>query len=112
MKTVVFDRYDRNAIADMVHDRFFDVESISWDKDRQYLEVTYFKDDDSKTIGGKISFRYVINLKLVDTEKIRYYDLNFINWNERENKIELVTGIPLTFEITASKFEMTVLILD
>ena len=33
MKTVVIDRYDRNLIADLVHDRFFDVESIRWDKD-------------------------------------------------------------------------------
>lgn len=112
MKTVVFDHFDRNLIADLIHDRFFDVESISWDRDRQYLEFSYFKDDDLKAIGGKISFGHVIDLKLIDTEKIRYYDLNFINWNERENKIEIVTNIPLTFEITAGKFEMTVTMID
>ena len=44
MKTVVLDRYDRNLIADMIHDRFFDVESIRWDKDRKHLEFSYFKD--------------------------------------------------------------------
>ena len=112
MKTVVFDRYDRNAIADLIHDRFFDVESIRLDKDRQCLEFSYFKDDDLKAIGGKISFRHVVDLKLVDTENIRYYDLNFINWNEGESKIELVTDIPLTFEITATKFEMTIMTLN
>lgn len=112
MKTVVFDRYDRDAIADMIHDRFFDVESISWDRVRQCIEVSYFKDDACKTIGGKILFKHVIDMKLVDTENIRYYDLNFINWDEEKNKIELVTNIPLTFEITATEFEMTIMILD
>ena len=47
-------------------------------------------------------------MKLVDTKKIGYYDLNFITWDEKENKIELVTNIPLTFEITATEFEMTI----
>ena len=108
MNIVVFDRYDKNRIADMVHDRFFDVENIRWDKDRQYLEIAYFKDDNCKTVEGKISFRHVVDIKLIDTEKIGYYDLNFINWDEEENKIELVTNIPLTFEITATKFEMTI----
>ena len=112
MKTVVFDHFDRNLIADLIHDRFFDVESIRLDKDKQYLEVSYFKDDACKTIGGKILFKHVIDMKLVDTEKIQYYDLNFINWDEGKNKIELVTNIPLTFEIAATEFEMTIMILD
>ena len=112
MKTVVFDRFDRNMIADMIHDRFLDVESIRRDEEKRYLEVSYLKDDACKTIGGKISFRHVADMKLVDTEHIRYYDLNFIDWNEEKYKIELVTGIPLTFEITATKFEMTVTMID
>jgi len=112
MKTVVFDHFDEKMIADMVHDRFIDVESIFWEKSRQYLEVSYFKDDDIKDVGGKISFEHVIDVKLVDTEMIRYYDLNFINWNESEHKIELVTNIPLTFEITSTEFEMTVAVFD
>ena len=112
MKTVVFDRFDRNMIADMIHDRFFDVESIRRDEDGGYLEMSYFKDDACKTVGGKISFRHVADMKLIDTEKVRCYDLNFIDWDEEKNKIELVTGIPLTFEITATKFEMTVTMID
>ena len=112
MKTVVIDRYDRNLIADLVHDRFFDVGSIRWDKDGKHLEFSYFKDDDCKAIGGKISFKNVVDMKLVDTEKIGYYDLNFITWDEKENKIELVTNIPLAFEITATEFGMTITMID
>ena len=112
MKTVVFDHFDGNTIADMVHDRFFDVDSIRWNKDKQYLEFSYFKDDYIKAVGGKITFEHVIDVELVDTEKIGYYDLNSIKWHEKENKIELVTNIPLTFEITATEFEMTVMIFD
>lgn len=112
MKTVVFDHFDRNTIADMLHDRFFDVESIRWDRDGRYLELSYFKDDNVKVPGGKISFRHVVDAKLVDTEKIRYYDLNFIDWDEEKNKIKLVTNIPLTFEITATEFEMTITMID
>lgn len=112
MKNIIVDRYDKKFIADMVHDRFFDVESIRWDKDGQYLEVSYFKNDDLKAIEGKITFKHVVDMKLIDTEKIRYYDWNFINWNEKEKQIEFVTNIPLTFEITATKFEMAIMILD
>ena len=41
---VKFNRFDKTAIADIVHDYFLDVDTIYWNKENNLITMLYFKD--------------------------------------------------------------------
>ncbi len=109
MEIVEFNSYDKNLIADVIHDRFIDIESVCWNKRENILEILYFSESNLNTPEGKILFYNVIDVNILDEEKVQYYDLNFIKWDEKNNKISLITGITLVFEIMVTKFKIMIL---
>ena len=105
---VKFDFFDKTAIADIVHDRFLDVATIHWDEINNTITMSYFEDCCGDVCVGKITIQHVIDLIFQDTEKIQYYDLNYINWISDAKKIAMITNEPLLLEILVSEFEMTI----
>lgn len=109
MEVVEFNDYDKNLIADVIHDRFIDIESVCWNKRENILEILYFNESNLNTPEGKILFYNVIDVNILDEEKTQYYDLNFIKWDKKSNKISLITGITLVFEIIVTKFKIKII---
>lgn len=67
-----------------------------------------YADGSLTTIEGKITVEHVINVKIIDTERIQYYDFNYIQWIEKEKKLKVITNIPLIFEIFVTEFEIKI----
>ena len=68
----------------------------------------HYADGSLTTIEGKITVEHVINVKIIDTERIQYYDFNYIQWIEKEKKLKVITNIPLIFEIFVTEFEIKI----
>ena len=105
---VKFNRFDKTAIADIVHDYFLDVDTIYWNKENNLITMLYFKDSGGSIGAGKIIIKNVIELIFKDEEKIQYYDINYINWISKTKKIVMITNIPLLLEILVSDFAMDI----
>jgi hypothetical protein len=100
--------FDRASIADLIHDRFFDIEAVSVNHNTHQMQLFYYADGSLTTIEGKITVKHVINVKIIETERIQYYDFNYIQWIEKEKKLKVITNIPLTFEIFVTEFEIKI----
>ena len=57
---VKFNRFDKTAIADIVHDYFLDVDTIYWNKENNLITMLYFKDSGGSIGAGKIIIKNVI----------------------------------------------------
>ena len=105
---IIFKNFDKKTIADIVHDRFLDAENICWDKNSNCVKILYFSDAHGQVLEGAILLKNVVDLIFVDNEKIQYYDLNFIDWVEKEKKISIITNIPLFFYAIVKEFEIAI----
>ena len=83
-----FSFFDQASIADLIHDRFFDIEAVSINYNTHQMQLFYYADGSLTAIEGKITVEHVINVKIIDTERIQYYDFNYIQWIEKEKKME------------------------
>lgn len=104
-----FKYFDQALIADLIHDKFFDIEDISIDDGNHQLKLFYYADDSLTAIEGKIIVENVIKVKIVDTEKVKYYDINYIQWVDKEKKNKIVTNIPLLFDVYVAEFEIKIM---
>lgn len=110
---------DAERIGDLVevlHDQWFSVEGIVFNQANSILRVPFFPTVQSSGFMSRASsapepsqwleIRHVQRYTLEDTEKVGLYDLNEIQYDPIRQSISLTTGIPLTFVITVSRFEV------
>ncbi len=95
-----------NQIRDLlglVHDRWFNVERIALDKERETVAIHLEEnrknlDEDSKD-GLRLLIRNAQALTINDTERVRDYDLNEIDFDAKGGRVIITCGIPLTIEV-------------
>jgi hypothetical protein len=107
-------------IIDAIHDCWFDINEIQFDKDKAILSIPYKVDikDDRLKATKKPNASYLLQIKNVknyflhDTEKIGCYDFNKIEYDKDKKFIHITTGVPLKLTIYIFDFEIIIKTLE
>lgn len=115
---------DLESINAIVHDRWFSVSKVEFDKSTASLSIKF-----SMPIGNNfrvdkrffflekvripivecaIDFYNISNYKILDTEKIDIYDFNIISYSASDGLINISTGVPLLFHIYTTNFSLSI----
>lgn len=103
---IVTDTRQLNGLRDLVHDCWFNVEKIVFNEGEKTVAIRLEKkkanlDKDSKS-GINLLIRNVEALTITDTEQVRDYDLNEIEFNAASRRLVITGGIPITIELVVS----------
>jgi hypothetical protein len=108
-------------ISDIIHDRFFELDSISLDN--SVLTIPFFKEfyDLSKPIGYPILGRSIIpkfkcylqinhvnEYQIDDNEKVVEYDFESISFDYHSKHLSVLTNTTLKFVIIVNDFEVLI----
>ena len=111
-----------NQIINCFHDQWFDINEINYSN--QTLSIKFQKETYNKKVIIKdyfffrkiripieeyyLRFNNVIDYKIEDTEKISLYNFNYIEYEHSKSMFNIVTGIPLKFEILSYNFDVII----
>lgn len=99
-------------LIDIVHDLWFNVESLDLCESNGSLtiELEPRKVDLSNPSKNHVQMviKQVEDITIKDTEKVRDYDINKINFDPSHRKVVITCGIPLTVELTVNRLEIEV----
>lgn len=99
-------------ITDYIHDCWFDAESIGPVSENGVLSIRFFssnpksQDREDDCHHGMLRIDNVIKLRTIDSENIKYYDVNEMLWDKSVGKIVVATNIPFVFEVWVSALEV------
>lgn len=104
------------SIIDVIHDRWFDLDSLHFDEARGQVsleileEADYLRAAKGAHVAPSLKLRVARakSVKVEDTEHIGYYDLNRIEFDRDAGVVKLLTGAPLTLEISVSALDVSV----
>ena len=118
------DPSDLIKAVDIIHDCWFDKEDVSFNEESSILsikfekenlekkevvrKILFFKKNRIPTIECYLNIHHVKSYDILDTENVGKYDFNELKYNPSFGKIVITTGIPLGFEITVDKFEVSI----
>jgi hypothetical protein len=102
-----------DALLDLIHDWFFDVNSTfgSQEGDRMQLDFRinarrFLDNDDTDRV--LVTVFNIRAIEIYDSERVGFYDLNKITFDEKTQAVSFVTGIPLTFKLHVSHLRIGV----
>jgi len=111
-------------LVDIIHDCWFEMEDVSFDEKSSILIIKFGKENlEKKEVVSKILFlkknrvptfecymkiHHVNSYEIIDQEKVGKYDFNEVKYDPSFGKIVMTTGIPLGFEVTVDKFEVSI----
>jgi hypothetical protein len=111
-------------ISDLVHDRWLDVEAVRYDKQDSTLVIPISSASRSsgrllRRLGifdtarpaeerSSLSIHHVVEYSIIDTERVRFYDLAALLFDPKAMKVEIRTGVPLRIEALVKKFGLSV----
>lgn len=91
------------GLLNLVHDRWFNSERIALDKETKTVAIHLENKKANLAKGSKDGITLLIKnaeaLTVNDTEKVRDYDLNEINFDAASSRLIITGGIPITIEI-------------
>jgi hypothetical protein len=113
-------------INDLLHDCWFDIDKISVDNNTFKLNFTccletrkrilknylFIKQFEIPEVEGILEIHEVKSYEIIDTEKVKNYDINELVFNPEINSISILTGIPLTIRIDVLSLKVSVAITD
>lgn len=110
------------AISDTVHDWWFDLDTVRFDESSGCVTIELMAEEDyRRAVKGeavpsrskiKLVVENAIALDIEDSERVGYYDLNRLEFDEHAGIVRLLTGIPLVVEIRVSAVSALVERLD
>lgn len=111
-------------VVDIIHDCWFELKAVQHDTTARTVSIGFNLEnrEKSKTLKNyfllrKIQIPYfecylrisnVESLLLDDTENVESYDFNTLRFDPSLKKLNIKTGIPLTFEMTVSELDVSV----
>lgn len=112
-------------VIHLIHDCFFDVQAVRFDKTQGTVEVpiwrkraaaapllgrvvNWFRGRYSEEPVALLRFRKVNSCLLTDEQGIGSYDVNTIAFREQTKKVIIRTGIPTTFELDVDELDVMV----
>jgi hypothetical protein len=116
------------AVNSIIHDRFFDLETLRYDAERRLVTVPFETEDDLRLrvawkfifVGGLripivkavLSIANVVDCHINDTEEVGRYDFNELSFDASLGLLSVRTNIPLTIEIAVSALDVSVELTD
>ena len=101
-----------SELLDLVHDRWFDIAELNWDRDRAFvaLRLARRKKDLGRTTNDQVTLviRNAESLKITDTEKVQIYDLNEITYDDHNQLVTITGGIPITIQVKVTSLHLEV----
>jgi hypothetical protein len=110
---------DPRSLTDLLHDYWFDAEGIRFHPERGTVVVPVYRRAKSSLLRsilgrsepqsrfhelGRLEFEGVSSCEVVDTERIRFYDLNEVQFDSNEGEITVLTGCPISLRMAAREF--------
>jgi len=119
------DPKDIPQLVELIHDRWLDAESITFDAESSIVRIRYFKEmGTSPPLIGCARFPAfecflqisgVESFLVRDSQKIRFYDMNTVTYDPASMCVHLETGVPIEirakvriFDIAADETERVV----
>jgi len=95
--------HELSLVNDVLHDCWFDVSAIRFVEADRTLTIPFRPSERGAVlsrprpplVGGILRMRSVTRLELVDHQRVGYYDLNELVFDEARACFEIRTGIPL-----------------
>ena len=122
--TVVKDPSKLSQVVDILHDRWFDLDQVLFDPQDCVLTIPFsnesipgsrrirWSDFFSRAPGqGFECFLRIANVEsysVVDTEKVRFYDLNELTYEPEAKRIRITAGVPLQMTVTVKDLDVSV----
>ena len=101
-------------LLNLVHDRWFNVERVTLDKERKtvvmVLEVSQRQLTKSSENGITMLINNAEELTINDTERVRDYDLNDITYDVDNSRLLITGGIPITIEVKVATLNIEVIV--
>lgn len=85
---------DIGLLLDEVHDRFFDIDQMDFDKIKSEVKL-YLSDNIKGPFNRTLTIKQVYKVTFDDTEKIGIYDINKIIIDPKTETLNLISGFPL-----------------
>ena len=92
-KAVVQSARELASIIDRLHDRWFDLDDIRFDKPSATVTIPFSQDRVQLVIHD------ANDLRVDDSENIGTYDFNTITYEPEYRRLSVLTGVPLKLEI-------------
>ena len=123
-RVVIDDPNQMSTILDLIHDCWFDVNTITYEPEALTLSLWFGREmpDRSRVIEKRfllkkkevpvaecfLKIRHVTDYSIRDTEQVGVYDLNEIEYDPNLKRIRITTGVPLDIQMTVERFEIEV----
>lgn len=89
------------ALIPLVHDMYFPIDSVTFDKERGVVEIPYSRtgrETNPRTgeLPSSLRIGDVIDVHVEDSEGVGFYNFSELRYDANEGVLTVVTGIPLT----------------
>jgi hypothetical protein len=105
--------YQIGDLLKKVHDYWFNVEGIAFDKEQKTVVIRLEEKKVNLAKGSKdgitLKIRNAETLTINDTEKVRDYDLNEIKYDALRDQVIITSGIPISIEIKVTSLHIEAL---
>lgn len=125
-KITIYKPDELNQINDLIHDCFFDIDRITVNNNTFILYFTRYLESRKKPVNRWFFFKQyeipglecileiheVKSYSIKDTQKVQFYDLNELAFDQATNMVKIRTEIPLSIEIEVLSLKISVVITD
>lgn len=127
MENIIIYKADEiSQINDLLHDCWFDINKINTGDNTFKLYFTKYLETRNRLLKNYFLFKQfeipgvecvleiyeVKSYEITDTEKVQFYDLNELAFDQGKNMILIRTGIPLSIKVEVSSLKISVRITD
>lgn len=115
-------------INEIIHDYWFDLDDVMFDEPASMLEIRFSRPSLRTDLPAsrwlllrRVEVPYVESFlrihhargwALEDTERIGSYDFNELRFDERKQRIQITTGVPLSLSVDVARLEVSVFVTD
>ena len=114
---LITDPRELPKLVELIHDRWLDAESITFDSKNSTLSIRYLKETGSPSpffsrprfpaFECSLRISRVESFSVQDPQKVRFYDINTVTYDPGSMTIELETGVPIKIQAVVSAIDLT-----
>lgn len=112
----VRDESGLREVVDRIHDLWFDLQRIHFDKTEGILKIDLLEEDHYRVVRSRpnqdaradleLRLAHVESVDIRDTERVGFYDVNSITYDPIAKKVTISTGIPLEFHVRVAALDL------
>lgn len=106
MITRATDPAQLSDVIDIIHDEWFEVSDIRYDREERRVRIPFTRDRESERWILEVAD--VDSLLIEESEGIGKYDFNKLSYASDTGRLTVETGIPLNVQMTVSRLDVSV----